>query len=65
MNDAFIVRGGEAVGQLGAVVHGPARGHRAAIEFLAERVAFEKFGDEEGRAAGFADVVDGENIRVI
>jgi hypothetical protein len=65
MDDALVVCGGEAVGELGAVVDGAACGNGAGVEFFAERVAFQKFGNEERRAAGFADVVNGENVRVI
>ena len=64
MNDALLMRGREAVGDLNRVVGDLAHRQRGQ-QLLSQGLAFEQlFDDERGRALA-ADVVDGEDVRVI
>src|ERR1700722_16592460 len=65
MDDAFVVRGGQALRDLRGVFDGSARGQGAVVHFDAERMSFEKFREEVGRAVVFADVVDGEDVWMV
>ena len=65
MHDADGVRRREAVRDLDGVVDGFARGKRAAVQRLAQRLAVEELGHDVRRAVGVADVVDGKDVRVI
>ncbi len=65
MDDAFFMGGGEAVGDLHSVLDGFALRHQAAIEQGAEAFSLEQFGHDEGRAFLLADVMNGEDVRVI
>ena len=65
VDDALVVRGGEPFGGLARVVDGFARRQRAALQPAAERFPLEQFGDDVGRAGVDADVVDGQDVRVI
>ena len=65
MDDALFVGGGETVGDLQGVVDGLAERDRRFREAGAEGLAFEQFGDDVGRAVGFADVEDGKNVGMV
>ena len=65
VDDALVVRGGEPLGDLARVVDGLARRQRAAVQAAAQRFAFEQLRDDVGRAVVDADVVDGQDVRVI
>ncbi len=65
MDDALVVSGGESIGDLQSVFGNFALRERAGAHFLAERLAFEKFGDEVVDAGLSADVVDGEEIGMV
>ena len=65
MDDALVVRGGEPLRSLARVVDGFARRQRASLQPAAERFALEQFGDDVGRAGVDADIVDGQDVRVI
>ena len=65
MDDALLVRRGQAAGNLLRVVDGFARGERAIAQAVAKGLAFEQFGDDVGRAVVFADIVDGKNVGMV
>ena len=65
VDDALVVRGGEAAGDLDGVVDGLARRQRRGADARAQRLAFEQLRDDVGRAVVAADVVDGEDVRMI
>ena len=65
MDDALVVRGREAVGDLHGVVDGLAHRQRARAEPIAQRLALEQLRDDVRRAVLLADVVDGEDVRMI
>ena len=66
MDDASFVGSRETAGDLQGVVNRLATGERAASQPVAQGFAFEKFGDNVGRALlVVADVEDGENARMI
>ena len=65
MDDALVVRRGEAARDLGRVVDRLARRQRRAVDPRAERLAFEQLGDDVGSAVVAADVVDREDVRMI
>ena len=65
VDDALGVRGGEPPRDLDRVVERLAQRQRAARHALAQRLAFEQLGDHVRRAVVRADVVDGEDVRVV
>ena len=65
VDDALVVRGGEPFGDLTRVVDRFARRQRARVQPAAERFPFEQLRDDVGRAGMRADVVDGQDVRVI
>ncbi len=65
VDDAVLVRGGEAAGDLLGVLDGLAERQRAGGEHLAERAALEELGDEVGGAVVGADVEEGEDVGVV
>ena len=65
VDDALVVRGGEPVGNLTRVVDGFAWRQRAVLQAGAERFALEQFRDDVGRAVMGADVVNGQDVRVV
>ena len=65
VDDALLVRRGQAAGDLDRVVDRLARGQRAARERVAQRLALEQLGDDVRHAGVGADVVDGQDVRVV
>ena len=65
MNDAFVVRCRESLGDLRAVLHCKAQREGAAGEFLPQRVAFETLRNQKWRAVMLANVVDGKDVGVV
>ena len=65
VDDAAIVSGGEAVGELHGEFDGFADGKAGGGDAFAQGFAFEEFGDDEVDAAGFADVEDGDDVGMI
>ena len=60
-----VVRGGESLGGLPRVVDRLARRAARLAAVAAQRFPFEQFGDDVRRASVAADVVDGQDVRVI
>ncbi len=65
MDDAAVVRGRQAAGDLHRVLDGLPDGQRAGAKAVAERLAFEQLRDNERRAVLGADVMDREDVRVV
>ena len=65
MDDALLVRGGQAMRDLNGVLDRLASGQRAGIETLTQRGAFEQLRDDVGRALMLTDIVDRQNVRMI
>ena len=65
VDDALVVRGGEPLRDLARVVDRFARRQRAAHAAAAKRLALEQLRDDVGRAGVGADVVDGQDVRVV
>ncbi len=66
MDDALLVRRGEAAGDLRGVVDAPRAAENApAGELGAQRLALEQLLDDVGRAVVLADVVDRGDVRVV
>ena len=65
MGDAFLMRRGQAVGDLPGVVDRFARGERAFAKTVAQSFTFQQLGDYIWSCAVFADIEDGENVGVI
>src|ERR1700728_1520333 len=65
MHDALTMGGIERVGYLHADLDQLREGEGALGDELAERPAGEKLHGDEGMAVGFADVVDGANVRMV
>src|ERR1700691_1028597 len=65
MYDPFVVRGSQALRYLRGVFHSTSRRQRAIVHFNAQRMAFEKFGDEVRRVVVFANIVNRENVGMI
>src|SRR5262245_59167971 len=65
MDDAFLVRGGQAGGDLLGVLDGLARRQRKVIQPRAQYFAFEHFGDEVRRAFVIANVMDRQDVRMV
>ena len=64
VDDALLVRGGEAPGDLERVVHGLLLRNRAGVELAAQRLAFQKLHDGVGDAVLVAEVVDRQDVRM-
>ena len=66
MDDAALVRRGQAARELPGVVDGLARRQRAVLaETRAQRLAFEELRDDVALIALAAEVVDGEDVRMV
>ena len=65
MDDAFLMRCGNAAGHLSRNVECFARRERATSQPLAECFPFEQFGNNVRRAVMQPNVVDGEDVRMI
>ena len=65
MNYALVVRRGQPVRQLNPLINRFARAERTLIEQLTQRLAFEQFGHDVGRAVMRAHIVSRKNIRMI
>jgi hypothetical protein len=65
MNDAFLVRCGQSVGNLQGEINGLAGGECAAAQPVTQGFAFQQLGNDVGRAFVFADVKNGENVGVV
>ena len=65
MNDAFLVRGGQAAGDRDGDLHGSAMGNRAALELRPEGLSLEQLGDRIRGALVAPEIVDGEDVRVV
>ena len=65
MDDALLVGGGEALGDLRGQLDGLAGREGACPETVAQRLALEQFGDQVGRALVGPDVVDDEDVGVV
>jgi len=65
MDDAFFVRGSEAVGDLQRVVESLARGDRSAAQAVAQRLTLKQFRDNLGRTFTRADVEYRENVGMV
>ena len=65
MDDSLVVSSGKAAGDFQCVVEGLADGKRSALEARPQGVAFEQLRDDVGCAVVRADIVDGEDVRVV
>ena len=65
MHDAFLVRRGKAARQLRRVVECLASGQRRCSDSFAQRLPFEQFRDDVGRALMQAEVMDREDAGMI
>src|SRR6185503_4321161 len=65
MNDAFGVGRGESAGDLLRIVNRVAKRQRASDQLIPELFAFEQLGHDIWRNFVRADVIDGQNVRVI
>ena len=65
MHDIFFVRGGESLRHLHGIVHRLARRKPSLRQLRAQAAAFQKFGNDVGRAVLLADVVDAKNVRMV
>ena len=65
MHDAFLMRRGQAAGQLRRVVDVLRNRQRSRRDSFAQRLPFEQFRDDVGRALMQTEVVDGEDARMI
>ncbi len=65
MDDALFVRRGQAAGDLLRVVDGFAGSECAGAQAVAQRLAFQQFGNDVGRAAIFANIEDGKNVGMV
>ena len=65
VDDPLVVSSGKAVSDLERVVEGLADGKRSALEAGPQGVAFEQLRDDVGCTVVGADVVDGEDVRVV
>ena len=64
VDDALVVGGGQAAGDLAAVLGGLARGQRALEQAVAQGLALEQLGHQEGRALLAAEIVDRQDVGV-
>ena len=65
VDDALLVGGGQALGDLGGVVDGLARGEAPSGELRAQRLALEQLLNDVGSAIVLADVVDDRDVGVV
>src|ERR1700686_5373092 len=65
MNDFSLMCGGKAVGNLEGVIRGLAHWDWAFVQTLAEVFSLEQFGDNVGHSTLKADVVNGQDVRVV
>ena len=65
MDDPFVVRGGEAVGDLHGVVERLAHRQASFAQSVAKRGAFEQLGDDERRAVVRSKVEDDQQVGMI
>ena len=65
MDDAFFMRGSQAVRQLHRELYGFAGWQGAQCNALAQSFAFQQFGDDEVHAIGIADVVYRDDVGMI
>ena len=65
MDDAHVVRGGQTFRCLARELDGFRRGQGAALKPRAQRLALQQFADQVRRALVNADVVDGQDVRVV
>ena len=65
VDDAGGVGGGEAIGDLGGDLDQPADGNGLAFQQRTERFAFEEFTDDVLLPGFDAEVVDGDDVRVV
>ena len=65
MHDAGGVSGGERARGLNADLQHLGEGTRRLSGLRVQRFAFDEFGGDETRAMRFADLVDGDDVRVI
>ena len=65
MNNAFLVRGGQPLGDLQSVFNDPALRQRARVHAIAQRFAFQKLRHQEVHAVLRADVVDRHQVGMI
>ena len=65
MDDAAFVARRETAGDLRGIVRGFSGRQRPAAHPFAQRLSFEQFGDDIGRRAVDADVVDRQNVRMV
>ncbi len=65
MDDPLVVSGGKAAGDLERVVEGLADGKRSTLQSDPQGMAFEQLRDDVGSAVVRADIVDGEDVRVV
>ena len=65
MDDPFRVRRGQTCGDLPRVLNRLAQGSAPSLELRAQLLAFQQFGDDERRAIVRADVVNGQDVRMI
>jgi hypothetical protein len=64
MDDALRMRGREALGNLTGVFRGALRRERPGFERLAKRLSLEQLHDGEVLPRGFAEIVNGEDVRM-
>ena len=65
MNDVALVRGGQSAGDLGGVIERLPRRHGALPDARAQRLALQQFGDDVVEPAFVADIVDGQDVRMV
>ena len=65
VDDALVVRRGKPLRSLTRVLDRLARRQRPSAHSTAERFPFEQFGDDERRSGFGADIVNGQDVRVI
>ena len=65
VDDAGFVRGGERLGDLFGDVQHVAHRHLAVFDLFAQRQALDEFGGDEMLLAGMADLIDGDDVRMI
>jgi hypothetical protein len=65
MHDALLVCGRKTMRDLNSVLHGFANRKGPATQSLAQRFPFQQFGNDIGRRLVLAEVVHGQDIRMI
>ena len=64
VDDAFLMGGGEAFGNLERVIHSQLLRNRTGVELAAQRLPFQKLHDGIGRPLVGAEVMDREDVRM-